>query len=375
MHKLGWGENSTVWLAKDQVQSRYTAIKLSTSEISEGNHEAQVLLRLSQGPASHPGKRHVPQLLDHFEHVGPNGTHSCLVMELLGPDVLSEEEEFEGDEYTDINEAEQITFVVTDIRSRLPGPVAWEACKQTTQALEYIHANGVAHGDLRPSKLLFKPSRVNYLNDSGILKVLDHPETGKIGAKYGYTDLWRAPKYLVASTSMLSPVGNCGGYTTKLIGYDSACLIGQKRENRSPLMYRAPEAVMTPFWGMQADIWSLACTMMELITGVPAFSAKDTNDILREWVDITCRPLPAEWGYLCSSQWVEGLPEVDEKRSRLHARLHDEYFGAVIEPEFAEAHIEMLGDLLQMMFRFRPEERPTVSELLKHPWLEKNPWH
>ena len=29
----------------------------------------------------------VPQLLDHFTHVGPNGVHQCLVSELLGPSV------------------------------------------------------------------------------------------------------------------------------------------------------------------------------------------------------------------------------------------------------------------------------------------------
>jgi serine/threonine-protein kinase SRPK3 len=33
--------------------------------------------------------RHVIELLDHFEHTGPNGTHLCLVLELMWRDVGS----------------------------------------------------------------------------------------------------------------------------------------------------------------------------------------------------------------------------------------------------------------------------------------------
>lgn len=66
------------------------------------------------------------QLLDQFEHDGPNGTHLCLVLELLGPSVVSKAESYGG--------------------NRLPGNLAWEASKKTVQALEYIHANGIVHG-------------------------------------------------------------------------------------------------------------------------------------------------------------------------------------------------------------------------------------
>lgn len=31
----------------------------------------------------HPGKRHVIELLDHFYHTGPNGTHLCLVFPVM----------------------------------------------------------------------------------------------------------------------------------------------------------------------------------------------------------------------------------------------------------------------------------------------------
>lgn len=81
---------------------------------------------LSQGRVGHPGKKHIVQLLDYFKHKGPNGVHSCLVLELLGPSVVSEAGRCKD--------------------NRLPASIAWEACKQTAQALEYLHANSIAHG-------------------------------------------------------------------------------------------------------------------------------------------------------------------------------------------------------------------------------------
>lgn len=35
------------------------------------------------GLDDHPGKNHVIQLLDHFTHDGPNGTHLCLVFPVM----------------------------------------------------------------------------------------------------------------------------------------------------------------------------------------------------------------------------------------------------------------------------------------------------
>ena len=82
--------------------------------------------RLLQGPASHRGKKHIVQLLDHFYHEGPNGIHLCLVLEFLGPSVISETENYPS--------------------NRLPGNIAREASKQIVHGLQYIHAIGIMHG-------------------------------------------------------------------------------------------------------------------------------------------------------------------------------------------------------------------------------------
>ena len=40
------------------------------SELWDGSHEVQILEHLSHGPASHPGKKHIIELLDQFKHEG-----------------------------------------------------------------------------------------------------------------------------------------------------------------------------------------------------------------------------------------------------------------------------------------------------------------
>lgn len=102
--------------------SQLVAIKICRSEIRhESEEEAILLKRLSTGPALHPGKKHVVQLLNRFHITGPNGRHLCLVVEALAP-------AFTGDAF-----------------SSTPG-AAWEVARQMVEAVSYAHDMGIAHG-------------------------------------------------------------------------------------------------------------------------------------------------------------------------------------------------------------------------------------
>ena len=46
-----------------------------------------VCLQASETPGS--GSDHVVRLLDHFKHIGPHGTHVCMVFEPMGANLLS----------------------------------------------------------------------------------------------------------------------------------------------------------------------------------------------------------------------------------------------------------------------------------------------
>lgn len=63
---------------------RYVALKIGVANPGWADHELEVLQELGLDNSNHPGKIHVQQLLDSFEHVGPNGTHTCFVCEPAG---------------------------------------------------------------------------------------------------------------------------------------------------------------------------------------------------------------------------------------------------------------------------------------------------
>ncbi|KAM0191956.1 hypothetical protein ACHAPI_008676 [Fusarium lateritium] len=88
LHKLGWGGYSTTWAAKDEKEDRYVAVKIKMSE-DKGSGELDILRVLSTLPMNHPGSPHVNRMLDYFTLFGPNGSHDCLVLELVGPNVAN----------------------------------------------------------------------------------------------------------------------------------------------------------------------------------------------------------------------------------------------------------------------------------------------
>lgn len=76
---------STVWLALDSATNSRVALKILVAKYSSDLEEAAKLEAIQDCNPHHPGHARVGQLLDHFEHQGPHGTHTCLVLELLGP--------------------------------------------------------------------------------------------------------------------------------------------------------------------------------------------------------------------------------------------------------------------------------------------------
>ena len=65
----------------------------------------------------------------------------------------------------------------------------------------------------------------------------------------------------------------------KLIDFGEAFLVGQQRQIRCPLVFQAPEAVLTSQWDLQADIWSLGCTVSRLLLIILSFLLINDEDI------------------------------------------------------------------------------------------------
>ena len=123
IHKLGYGGSSTVWLARDNQEERYVALKILCAE-EDGMAHTWILHYLQSKASSHPGQRYIGFLDDFFRIQGPNGSHFCLVSGVLGPS-LSE---------------------LMELEKQLRGSVARKVAKQFTQAVAYLHSEDICHG-------------------------------------------------------------------------------------------------------------------------------------------------------------------------------------------------------------------------------------
>ena len=133
VRKLGWGLQSTVWLANDTKINAHVTLKiLIAAAYDEGTRsqpitfENEVLQHINHVRSDHPGHKHVSKLLNHFDHRGPHGTHRCLVFNVLGRDLSSFSRQWSP--------------------PRVPSPIMRQIARQLLSALDFLHRScGTIH--------------------------------------------------------------------------------------------------------------------------------------------------------------------------------------------------------------------------------------
>ncbi|XP_022600937.1 SRSF protein kinase 1-like [Seriola dumerili] len=138
IRKLGWGHFSTVWLAWDIQEKRFVAMKVvkSAEHYTEtALDEIKLLKSVRNTDPSDPSREKVVQLLDDFKISGMNGTHVCMVFEVLGYHLLK--------------------WIIKSNYQGLPLPCVKSIIRQVLQGLDYLHTRcKIIHTDIKPENIL-----------------------------------------------------------------------------------------------------------------------------------------------------------------------------------------------------------------------------
>lgn len=176
------------------------------------------------------------------------------------------------------------------------------------------------------------------------------------------------PRHIVEPVAVPAPAVD-GAVHARLIDFEQSFLQSDKSlaRVRTPLIYRAPETLLDSKWDLRIDIWSLACTIFELVTGQPPF---DESNLVNEWKAMF-GDLPEEWRK--EGDAIGGIFWDDIPKPSITDWLREVYFEGESKAEFNKADIERLGDLLTKMMRYHPGDRLSTEDILRHEWFERSP--
>ncbi|KAK1045817.1 hypothetical protein LTS16_006243 [Friedmanniomyces endolithicus] len=382
LHKLGSGGLSTTWLARDTVGNRYQALKILKAEETAASTELRTLEKLAAIQSDDRGKQHIRYPDAHFVIQGPNGQHICLVTDVSGPSLSGL--------YNVIGHG----YAAGSRRLRID--LARTAMRQVVEAVNFLHAQHICHGDLTLPNVLLKLRPIDDWTENEVLRRLGSPSTEKLVAAPGENIGDSAPHYVVEPASM--PHATYLTHDVLLVDFGEAFPFESppRPENIGvPVMYRAPETIFESKVSPASEAWSLACVLFEIRAGHPMFASimGGRNEILMQMVQMKGK-LPEPWWNSLEgrSAWFDDngrthkegsedtstVPEYPLEGAIAEIGTMDEeeaFFGSevsILEPKDTKVppdEAESMRDFLEGALKWAPEARLTVAQMLCHPWI------
>lgn len=233
------------------------ALKISTASSEALNQEASILQSLQRCTAS----KYIVELYDVFTHDGPNGSHLCIVTELLGPSVET---------------------VISDYHSggeRLDRHDIIRLAKQLLLGISATHEAGFAHGgkqasfhenyqelmdsnvDISGANVVFTASKLVHLSEHALFDVIGYPESRSLFHEDGAPLGRSLPKHLVRKASWDDWTDE-DEEDIRLIDWGEAFPLGQPRSQLAqPSDLKAPETILTGTFDHRVDLWRAGCVV------------------------------------------------------------------------------------------------------------------
>ncbi|KAG1694980.1 putative serine/threonine-protein kinase Sps1 [Nymphon striatum] len=223
--ELGRGGMATVYLAVQDMLSRNVALKVMLPDMARDENFRKSFLSEGKIIASleHPN-------IVRIHDVGViDDSILYMAMEHLANGTLKEKLE----------------------KGKLSYAESLKILEQTSSGLDYAHAKGYIHRDIKPGNILFREDDTAVITDFGIAKLQD--TSGEL-TRMGYT--------------------------------------------MGTVQYMSPEQAVTTDLDHRSDIYSLGLVFYEMLTGKKAFKAESTIQAIHQHTTVAPPELPSEYGFL-----------------------------------------------------------------------------
>ncbi|KZF21600.1 kinase-like protein [Xylona heveae TC161] len=342
VHKLGWGSFATVWLARDNKEGRYVALKIHAADAFENSQD---------------GRAYVSTLLDEFVINGPNGQHLCIVSKAAGCSVWDQKNE---------------------TLARYSPKTARAISAQLLLGLDYIHACGVVHADLHEKNIVFQfPIFQQVTSNSELYETVDKPRIEPLRrmdrCPISDEEARHLPRYFVYPPYKIFAEAD-KIVDPKILIVDFGASFSQGQGKLEDLKCCRTHLPIEAFFEKDepispaVDVWEAGCTIYDILGKQRLFlklvdSMVDILGVLpKRWWD--------RWEWRSDSFNEDGSPKGDMHSESLPMQiqyLRSEYAPATLE--YSPEEFASLEKLLRAMLAYETSERITISEALQSEWM------